>query len=77
MPLHHDHSLPDFANSLFSTTAEKIGGVVSVGMISSPFWIQQVKPYSDVAALLAPILGCIYLSLQIGFKLYDRGSKED
>jgi hypothetical protein len=59
-------------NDIFSTTSEKIGGIVSAAMISSPWWMTMIKPYSDIAALLAPILGCIYLSLQIGFKLLDR-----
>lgn len=77
MTMQHDHTLGDVFNQTFSTTAEKIGGVVSVTMISSPLWLQQIKPISDVAALFAPILGCIYLSLQIGFKLWDRAKSED
>jgi len=77
MPLQHDHSLHDIFSIMFSTTSEKISGVVAGAMISSPFWIQEVKPYSDIAALLAPILGCIYLVMQITFKLVDRARKDD
>jgi len=72
MPIHPSDPSHDLTGALFATTSEKIGGMVSAAMISSPLWIQQVKPYSDIAALFAPILGCIYLSMQIGFKLWDR-----
>lgn len=67
---HHEN--PQIWDGLFTTTSEKIGGAVSAAMISSPLWIQHLKPYSDIAALFAPILGCIYLSMQIGFKLWGR-----
>lgn len=72
MPIQPHTQNADIVNLIFTTTGEKVGGVVSAAMISSPLWIQQIKPYSDVAALFAPILGCVYLSLQIGFKLWDR-----
>ena len=77
MPLPQHPSLADYVNDLFTTTSEKAGAIVSVGMISLPLWMQQIKPYSDLAALFAPILGCIYLSLQIGFKLLDRSRGEE
>lgn len=77
MPLHHDTSTSAALDSLFSTTSEKVGGVISAAMISSPLWIQHLKPYSDAAALFAPILGCVYLSMQIGFKLWDRTRSEE
>lgn len=57
---------------VFATTSDKVGGVISAAAITSPLWLQQIKPLSDVAAVFAPILGCVYLSLQIGFKLWDR-----
>jgi len=72
MPVNHDHSLLGTFDTVFTTTSEKVGAAISVGMISSPLWMAELKQYSDLAALLAPILGCIYLSLQIGFKLWDR-----
>jgi hypothetical protein len=67
----------DALNTIFATTSEKVGGVISAAAITSPLWIQEIKPYSDVAALFAPILGCIYLSLQIGFKLWDRTRNDE
>ena len=76
MPIHHNQP-PDIVGTLFATTSEKIGGAVAGAAITSPLWFQQLKPYSDVAAIFVPILGCIYLSMQIGFKLYDRSKSED
>jgi len=64
-------------STLFTTVAEKTNAVVSIGMITSPWWVFYLKDVSAIAALFAPILGCIYLLMQIGFKLWDRSRKED
>lgn len=77
MPLPHDQSSPDLIHSLFTTASEKAGAAVSIGMIMSPWWMADLKHYSDIAALFAPILGCIYLSLQIGFKMWDRTRNDE
>ena len=75
MSMHNNNG--DLLSTLFVSSAEKTGAVVSAAMISSPLWLASIKPFSDVAAVFAPILGCIYLSLQIGFKLWDRTRNED
>ena len=75
MSMHNNNG--DLLSTLFVSSAEKTGAVVSAAMISSPLWLTSIKPFSDVAAVFAPILGCIYLSLQIGFKLWDRTRSED
>ena len=67
----------DLLGTLFVSTAEKTGAVVSAAMISSPLWLPSLKTVSDVAEIVAPILGCIYLSLQIGFKLWDRTRNDE
>ena len=67
----HD-SLHEILNILFSTPSEKAGALVAESMISSPLWLQTIQPVSDVAAVFAPILGCTYLSMQIGLKIWDR-----
>jgi hypothetical protein len=77
MPLFADPNHPNVLEMLFSTTSEKVGGIVAGAAITSPLWLQQIKPYSDVAAIFVPILGCIYLILQITFKLWDRAQKGD
>lgn len=71
------HNNGDLLSTLFVSTAERTGAVVSAAMISSPLWLPSLKTVSDVAEIVAPILGCIYLSLQIGFKLWDRTKSED
>jgi len=71
------HNNTDILSTLFVSTAERTGAVVSAAMISSPLWLSSIKPVSDVAAVFAPILGCIYLSLQIGFKLWDRSRNDE
>lgn len=72
MPVQNDPHLPGILDTFFSTTSERIGAAISVGMISSPLWVERLKPISDAAAVLAPILGCTYLSMQISFKVFDR-----
>jgi hypothetical protein len=67
----------DLISTLFVSTAERTGAIVSAAMISSPLWLPSLKTVSDVAEIVAPILGCIYLSLQIGFKLWDRTRNEE
>ena len=70
--MQNDHSFLHSVDTVFTTTGEKVGGVVSTAAITSPIWLQYIKPYSEIAAVFVPILGCTYLSLQIGFKLLDR-----
>ncbi len=71
MPIeHHDFGLA-------VSGVDKISMVVAAGMVSLPLWLESVKVVSEVAAIFAPILGCIYLSMQIGFKLWDRAKSED
>jgi len=71
------HNNGDLLSTLFVSTAERTGAIVSAAMISSPLWLPSLKAVSDVAEVVAPILGCIYLSLQIGFKLWDRTRNEE
>jgi hypothetical protein len=77
MPIPPSGHSDDFLSTMFASTSEKVGGAISAAAITSPLWLQSIKPYSDVAAIFVPILGCIYLSLQIGFKLWDRTKSED
>lgn len=71
------HHEGDLLGNLFVSTAERTGAIVSAAMIASPLWLPSLKVVSDVAEIVAPILGCIYLSLQIGFKLWDRARNKD
>jgi hypothetical protein len=75
MSMHNNNG--DLLSTLFVSTAERTGAVVSAAMIASPLWLPSLKVVSDVAEIVAPILGCIYLSLQIGFKLWDRTRNDE
>lgn len=77
MPTQQNDHAVDILNTVFSTTGEKAGAVVAAGMVSSPLWLQKLQPFSELAAVLAPILGCTYLCMQICFKLFDRFMKDD
>lgn len=73
----HHETLLDFFDAVFSTTSEKTSAVVAAGMISSPFWTAYIKDISELAALLGPILGVIYLSIQIVYKLIQFGHRDE
>lgn len=38
--------------------------------IISPWWLPALREWSEVAGLCLPILGCTWLVIQIGYKLY-------
>lgn len=66
------HNLHDVVGSIFETASEKVTAIVATTAIVSPVWL----PYAhDVAAMWAPVLGCLWLILQIALKLIDRFSK--
>ena len=67
MQTHHD--LHNIGGYLFETASEKVTAAVAAGAVISPIWL----PYAhDVAAQWAPVLGCVWLVLQISLKLIDR-----
>lgn len=38
---------------------------VAVGAVTSPLWLEQLQQWSEVAATVVPILGAIWLAIQI------------
>lgn len=56
-------------------TTEKITTWVAAGAVVSPAWLPSLQATSQVAALLLPIFGVIWLAVQIYFKVreYRRG----
>jgi hypothetical protein len=42
----------------------------SVVALASPWWLPWLKDMSELAALWLPILGAIWLIVQIGFRFY-------
>ena len=73
----HHETLLDVLDAIFSTTSEKTSAVVAAGMISSPFWTSYIKEISELAALLGPILGVVYLAIQIASKIVQFNHKDD
>jgi hypothetical protein len=55
---------------LESQVADKLGFIVASSAIASPWLLPTLKSFSEVAALLAPILGCVWMGIQIGAKIY-------
>jgi len=73
----HHQSIIDMLDGIFSTPNEKTAGVIAAGMISSPLWTNYIREISELAALLGPILGVIYLSIQIAYKLVQFGHRDE
>lgn len=44
---------------------------VAAGAVASPFWLPWLQTASEVAATVAPIVGLIWLIVQITTKVYD------
>lgn len=68
--MQHDHSVTAILNALFSTAAERVQAAIAVGAVVSPLWRRYLHDVSEDAAQLAPILGCLWLTVQISTKLY-------
>jgi hypothetical protein len=63
-------------NLVFETTNEKASAAVAATMISVPLWKQWLSGVSEIAALVAPLLGCFFLVLQIVIKLWELSSNK-
>lgn len=53
-------------------TADRATDAVAVAGATSPIWLPALSNISQVAALLLPILGAVWLIVQIVTKLMDR-----
>ena len=60
---------------VFTTAGEKTSAAVSVAMISTPVWKVWLQNISETAALIAPLLGCLFLGLQILLKILEISSR--
>jgi hypothetical protein len=49
--------------------------VVAAGAVASPVWLPSLQTVSEAAAMWAPIIGIVWLVLQIGFFLYGKLKK--
>lgn len=39
--------------------------------VASPFWLPSLQTFSEIASIMLPILGALWLLVQIGAKLYE------
>lgn len=53
------------------TSGEIVTDTGAVAAIASPWWLPALHSVSDVAALVLPILGVLWLCLQIVVKLHQ------
>lgn len=51
------------------STVVPVSNVVAVGAVASPLWLAHV---SEIAALVLPIIGVLWLAVQIGFFVYGK-----
>lgn len=49
---------------------------VAVSAASSPFWLPWLQSVSEVAAMVAPIVGVIWLVVQIAAKVREMSGKD-
>jgi hypothetical protein len=61
----------------FKMNHENATTVGAVGAILSPAWLPELHNISAMAAELAPILGVLWLVVQIGTKLYVTYRKKE
>jgi hypothetical protein len=53
------------------TNGEMLTDTGAIAAIASPWWLPALHSVSDVAALVLPILGVLWLCLQIAVKIYQ------
>lgn len=51
---------------------ERVTNTVAAGAVVSPWWLPSLSDISQFAALMLPVLGCVWLIVQIIAKLHDR-----
>ena len=59
-----------------TTTVDHTTAAVAVSAVSSPVWLPWLHAASDGAALIAPLLGTIWLVVQIVAKVRDMTRKD-
>lgn len=68
------HSLQ---NMFPQTKFEMVTDTASVAAIVSPWWIPWLKESSEIAAMVLPIMGVVWLATQIGWKWYRELSPKE
>ena len=73
----HHITITELASAVVETTSDKITTAVVAGSMVAPWFMSDLQQVSAVAALLAPIFGCIWIVMQIILKLLELNEKED
>ncbi|TGQ11239.1 hypothetical protein EN858_15065 [Mesorhizobium sp. M4B.F.Ca.ET.215.01.1.1] len=58
-------------------TVEKVTNTVAAASVISPLWLPSLAEVSQAAALMLPILGCLYLLVQLYWKISGRDRDRD
>lgn len=57
------------------TPIERGTDSVAVAAVASPFWLPALQQFSEVAGLLLPVAGLVWLLVQIFGYVWKRGKK--
>lgn len=71
MAREHNNLVAEAIGSAFQTAWERVCAILALGAISLPAWHPTLHETSEAAAKLAPILGCIWLIVQICARLWE------
>ncbi|MGN6552072.1 MAG: hypothetical protein ACTHJ3_19580 [Pararhizobium sp.] len=59
------------SDNIGNPLVENTTTAAAIGAVTSPAWLHYLQSASDMAATVAPILGALWLAVQIGTKLYS------
>jgi hypothetical protein len=66
MPTEHCRvTIQEVVGCLFSTASDKLSAALGVASVPMLLWHQELKDVSEVAALLVPVLSCLWFGIQI------------
>lgn len=74
---YHHITIVEFLNILFVTYTQKATAIFASGMIAIPVWHDYLSAASPEAALLAPILGCVWFIVQIVVRIFEYIKNKD
>lgn len=58
-------------------TLDKVSNTIAAGAVVSPWWLPSLETLSQNAALMLPILGCVFLLVQLIWKISGRDKRDD
>lgn len=61
----------DYAGNRNHRMTTQITNAVATSMAVSPLWLDGLQQISNIAAIMTPILGCVWLGIQIFYKIRE------